>query len=87
MWTSYSGFEGQKDLGQKQDEAFQANGDELQHKVGDAHHPDQVKEVVAVQVGSGKYETGGRKTVLQSYRCRIQTMTMMQIILGMEWWN
>lgn len=29
MWTSYSGFEGQKDLGQKQDETFQANGDEL----------------------------------------------------------
>lgn len=61
MWTSYPGFEGQKDLGQKQDKAFQANGDELQHKIGDAHHPDQVKEVVAVQVGSGKYETGGEK--------------------------
>lgn len=62
MQTSYPGFKGQKDLGQKQDEAFQANGDELQHKVGDAHHPDQVKEVVAVQVGSGKYETvGGKK--------------------------
>lgn len=29
MWTSYPGFEGQKDLGQKQDEAFQANGDKL----------------------------------------------------------
>lgn len=59
MWTSYPGFEGQKDLGQKQDKAFQANGDELQHKIGDSHHPDQVEEVIAVEVGSGKYETGG----------------------------
>lgn len=84
MRTSYPGFEGQEDLGQKQDEAFQANGDELQHKVGDAHHPDQVKEVVAVQVGSGKYEAGRGKTVLQSSRGRIQTVTMMQMILGME---
>lgn len=83
MWTSYPGFEGQKDLGQKQDKAFQADGDELQHKIGDAHHPDQVKEVIAVEVGSGKYETGGGKTVLQSPRCRIQTATSMQIILGM----
>lgn len=54
---SHPGFEGQKYLGQKQDEAFQAYSDELEHKVGDAHHPDQVKEVVVVQVGSGKYET------------------------------
>lgn len=61
MWTSYPGFEGQKDLGQKQDKAFQADGDELQHKIGDSHHPDQVKEVIAVEVGSGKYETGGGK--------------------------
>lgn len=82
---SYPGFEGQKDLGQKQDKAFQADGDELQHKISDSHHPDQVKEVVAVEVGSGKYETGGgKKTVLQSSRCRIQTAAMMQIILGME---
>lgn len=39
------GFEGQENLGQKEDKAFQANGKVLKDKVIDAHCPDQIKEV------------------------------------------
>lgn len=45
MWISYPGFEGQENLGQKEDKAFQANGKVLKDKVIDAHCPDQIKEV------------------------------------------
>lgn len=59
----YPGFEGQENLGQEEDKAFQADGEVLQDKVCDAHHPDQVKEVEAAQVGLGKHEaTGIRKS-------------------------
>lgn len=54
--NSYPGFEGQENLGQKQDKAFQADGEVLQDKVSDSHHPDQIKEVKAADVGLGKYK-------------------------------
>lgn len=53
---SYPGFEGQENLGQKQDKAFQADGEILKDKISDAHRPDQIKEVKAVEVGLCKYE-------------------------------
>lgn len=56
MWISYPGFEGQENLGQKEDKAFQADSEVLKDKVSDAHHPDQIKEVKAAEVGLGKYE-------------------------------
>lgn len=61
MWRSYPGFKGQEDLGQKQDKAFQADGEVLKDKVGDAHSPDQVKEVKAAEVGLGEYEAGRKR--------------------------
>ena len=58
MRISYPGFERQEDLGQKEDEAFQADGEILQDKVSDAHGPNQVEEVKAAEVGFGKYKAG-----------------------------
>lgn len=54
--TSYPGFEGQKNLGQKEDEALHTNGHVFQDKVSDAHRPNQIEEIEAVQVRLGKYE-------------------------------
>lgn len=61
MWFSYPGFEGQENLGQKEDKALQADGEVLKDKVCDAHCPDQIKEVEAVEVGLGKYEAGRKR--------------------------
>lgn len=60
-WISYPGLEGQENLGQKEDKTFQADGEVLKDKVSDAHCPDQIKEVKAVEVGLGKYEARRRK--------------------------
>lgn len=56
MSISYPGFEGQKHLGQEENKAFQANGEVLKDKVSDAHNPDQIEEVKAVEAGLCKYE-------------------------------
>ena len=42
---AYLGLDGQDDLGQGHNEAFESDGDVLEHKVCDAHDPQQVKEV------------------------------------------
>lgn len=60
-WISYPGFEGQQNLGQKKDEAFQADGEVFKDEVSDAHRPDQIKEVKAVEVGLSKYEAGRKR--------------------------
>lgn len=78
LWTSYPGFEGQENLGQEQDKAFQTDGEVLQDKVCDAHHPDKVKEVKAAEVGFGKYEARRQKTTkhlsdLATGRCGVFT--------------
>lgn len=62
MIISYPQFEGQENLGKKKHEAFQSDGEVLEDKVRDAHRPDQVKEVEAVEVGLRKYEAGREKT-------------------------
>lgn len=65
MWISHPGFEGEKNLGQEEDKAFQANGEVLKDKVSDAHRPDQIKEVKAVEVGLGKYEARRKRNDIQ----------------------
>lgn len=55
---AYLGLDGQDDLGQGHDEAFESDGDVLQHKVGDPHDPQQVEEVQCLQVGLQEYEAG-----------------------------
>lgn len=55
---AYLGLDGQDDLGQGHDEALEGDGDVLQHEVGDAHDPQQVKEVQCLQVGLQEYEAG-----------------------------
>lgn len=40
MWISYPGFEGQENLGQKEDKALQPDCEVFQDKVCDAHRPD-----------------------------------------------
>ncbi len=61
MRFSYPWFEGQENFGQKEDEAFQGDGNVLQDKISDAHHPDQIKEVKAAEVGLGKNEAGWKR--------------------------
>ena len=61
MWISYPGFEGQENFRQKEDKAFQADGEVLEDKVSNAHDPDQIEEVKAVEVGLGKYEAGNKR--------------------------
>lgn len=46
--SSYPGFEGQQNLGQEEDEAFNANSEVLEDKVCDTDYPDQVEEVHTV---------------------------------------
>lgn len=53
---AYLGLDGQDDLGQGHDEALESNGDILEHKVCDAHDPQQVEEVQRLQVGLQEYE-------------------------------
>lgn len=50
------GFECQENLRQEEDKAFQDDGDVLEYKICDAHCPDQIKEIKAVEDGLGKYE-------------------------------
>ena len=57
---TYSGLEGQEDPGKEEDEAFQADGAVLEDKVCDAHHPDQMEEVKAVDVGLSEDEAGDK---------------------------
>ena len=58
--NTYSGLECQEDSGQEEDEAFQADGAVLEDKVCDAHHPDQMKEVKAVDVGLSEDQAGDK---------------------------
>lgn len=67
MCISNPGFEGQQNLGQEKDKAFQANGEVLKDKVSDAHNPDQIKEVEAVEVGLGKYEARRKRKQHPNY--------------------
>lgn len=48
---AYLGLDSQDDLRQGHDEALEGDGDILQHKVGNAHNPQQVEEVQRLQVG------------------------------------
>lgn len=61
MKGSYPGFESQEDLRQKQDEAFQADGEVLENKISDPHSPDQIEEVKAVNVGLSKHKAVGKR--------------------------
>lgn len=57
--SAYLGLDGQDDLGQGHDEALEGDGDILQHKISNAHNPQQVEEVQRLQVGLQEYEAGG----------------------------
>lgn len=61
MYISYPRFEGQEKLGQKKHKALQPDGDVLKDKVCDAHCPDQIKKVKAVEVGLREDEAGREK--------------------------
>lgn len=56
MKMTYPGLESQEDFGKKQNDAFESNGDILQDKVSDAHHPDEIEEVKAVDVWLRKHK-------------------------------
>lgn len=57
--SAYLGLDSQDDFRQGHDEALEGNGDILQHKVGNPHDPQQVKEIQCLQVGLQEYEAGG----------------------------
>lgn len=70
---AYLGLDSQYDLGQGHDEALESDGDVLQHKVGDPHDPQQVKEVQGLQVGLQEYEAG---------ECSKNQVTHLDLVLG-----
>lgn len=70
---AYLGLDSQYDLGQGHDEALESDGDVLQHKVGDSHDPQQVKEVQGLQVGLQEYEAG---------ECSKNQVTHLDLVLG-----
>lgn len=56
--SAYLGLDSQDDLGQGHYEALEGDGDILEHKVSNAHNPQQVEEVQCLQVGLQEYEAG-----------------------------
>lgn len=61
MNISYPGFESQEEFGQKQNYAFQSNGDVLQYKVCDANNPNEIEEVETVDIWLCKYKAATKK--------------------------
>ena len=68
---SYPGFEGENNLGKKEDETFQANREVFKDEVCDANNPNEIKKVRAAEIGFGKYEaeTGRHVKIRKVIEC------------------